>query len=833
MRGPIATRARPPARTEAHRKVRTVASRESADLEIANPGKLLRARADAERPSLRLLLRPKPAGLAEAPGLRETHSKAEMTERLRAQPEAETDLRHAALRGHRGWRAVYAPAHRRASPDPFPEALTAGRSGNPEKGGRFLRRHQLLAFAAVSTIAVAPVYAASGAALQPPVWAAQPDAAAFEKLEEARLADAQRAIDRLLAGPSQKTIANTLAPYDEAVEEIDAASYLAGLMQQVHPDVTFRDRATRMMTKTAAAQSALSLNRGVYDALRQLNAGAALGNAAHNSAGAAATMDPATRHYLRRTLLEFRLAGVDKDDAVRAQLQQLNRQLAEEQSAFDRNISDDPRSIEVQSVADLDGLPADYIRRHPPGADGRIRITTSYPDALPAFQFARSADLRRRLWIAFHNRAYPRNREVLMQMMQTRYRIATLLGWPSWADYNAADKMIGRGGNIAAFISQIDAASRPVAERELAMLLAEKRKTDPQATRIWDYEGAYFQEQVRRSHYDFNSQSVRPYFPYDQVKQGVLDAAAELFHVTFRREPNVPAWAPSVETWLVLDHGRVIGRFYLDMHPRPGKYTHAEMAPLLDGVRGRQLPEAVLVCNLPQPTANDPGLMDFDDVQTFFHEFGHLMHHILGGQQQWAGISGISMEADFVEAPSQMLEEWIRSPQTLAKFARNYKTGAPIPAELVARMNRAMAFGRGEWVARQNSLSALSYDVYRSDPKTVDLDAVCLRDAKRYTLFSPLPGSHEYASFPHLAGYSSAYYTYLWDKVIALDFFSQFDRNNLLAGSAPMRYRRLVLEPGGSMPANELVRNFLGRPQNTKALRAWMSEEFDPAPGER
>jgi thimet oligopeptidase len=271
----------------------------------------------------------------------------------------------------------------------------------------------------------------------------------------------------------------------------------------------------------------------------------------------------------------------------------------------------------------------------------------------------------------------------------------------------------------------------------------------------------------------------------------------------------------------------MMGRFYLDMHPRAGKFSHAEMAPLLDGIRGKQLPEAVLVCNFPMPTAEDPGLMDYGDVVTFFHEFGHLMHHILGGQQQWAGIAGISMEGDFVEAPSQMLEEWMHSPQVLATFARHYKTGEPIPAELVARMNRATAFGRGIWVSRQNGFTALSYDIYKTKPEEVDLDAVTLADVKNYTPYIPLPGTHMYASFGHLGGYSSAYYTYLWDKVIAEDFFSQFDHQNLLAGPTPMRYRRTVLEPGGSASANTLVKNFLGRPQNMQAFQKWMGEEFE------
>jgi thimet oligopeptidase len=646
---------------------------------------------------------------------------------------------------------------------------------------------------------------------QPTIWNTKPDVASFEKIENDRIAAAQQSIDTLLAVKDARTIENTLASLDEAFRQLNSAAYFAGLMEQVHPDASFRDHATSMLTKVTAAQTAIALNHDVYNALAALDL---------------SKTDAATRYYVRRQLLEFRLAGVDKDDATRARLKKLNDQAVEEQSMFDRNISDDKKEIEADP-AELAGLPQDYIDRHKPDANGKVHISTDYPDALPVFTFAKSTDLRRRMNLAFNTRAYPKNQEVLTNLMKTRYEIATLLGYNSWADYNAADKMIAKGHNIADFIQQVDDASRPLAKKEFDMLLAEKQKTEPGATQVWDYERNYFSELVRRTKYNFDSQSVRPYFPFMQVKQGILDAAADLFHVTFQQEPNVPSWDPSVETWIVLDGGKPIGRFYLDMHPRPGKYSHAEMAPVLDGIRGKQLPEAILVCNFPAPTASDPGLMDYGDVQTFFHEFGHLMHHILGGQQQWAGISGISMEADFVEAPSQMLEEWIRSPQVLAKFARHYKTGEPIPADLVERMNRASAFGRGTWVARQNSFSAISYDIYKVKPEDVNLDSVTFDDSRRYTPFTFQPDTHSWASFGHLGGYSSAYYTYLWDKVIAEDFFLQFDQHNLLAGDAPMKYRRVVLEPGGSMSANDLVKNFLGRPQNMAALQKWMTEEFD------
>src|SRR5438477_4406646 len=608
--------------------------------------------------------------------------------------------------------------------------------------------------------------------LQAPLWSSKPDVAAFEKIENDHLAAAQRAIENLVAVKGPRTIENTVASFDEAIRQINSANYFATLMQQVHPDATFRDRATEMTRKASAAQTALSLNHDVYKALKNLDV---------------SKSDPATRYYVQRQLLEFRLAGVDKDDATRAKLKQLNDQLTDEQSTFDRDISDDQKIV-AADPAELDGLPQDYIERHKPGADGKVHISTNYPDSLPALKFAKSDALRHRLFEAMQTRAFPKNRDVLKSMMQTRYEIATLLGYQSWADYFAADKMVVNGQKIADFIQQMDAADRPIAEREYAMLLTEKQKSDPQAREVGDYEVAHLNELVRRSNYNFDSQLVRPYLPYQRVKQGILDTAAKLFQVNFRQEQNVPAWDPSVETWDVFDNGKIIGRFYLDMYPRPGKFSHAEMDPVLDGVRGKQLPEAILICNFLKPTETDPGLMEYGDVVTFFHEFGHLMHWILGGRQQWAGISGITMESDFGEAPSQMLEEWMRNPQVLASFAHHYKTGEPIPAELVERMNRASAFGRGTWVSQQNSYTAISYDIYKGKPPDIDPDAVCREDIHRYTAFIPTAGTHMYAAFGHLGGYSSAYYTYLWDKVIAEDFFMQFDHNELLTGNTGMRY---------------------------------------------
>ncbi|HSS96525.1 MAG TPA: M3 family metallopeptidase, partial [Terriglobales bacterium] len=605
---------------------------------------------------------------------------------------------------------------------------------------------------------MASAWAQSSPTSRKPLWTDKPDVAAFEKIENDHFAAADRFIATLVAAKGPRTVGNTLAPFDEAVREINTAAYFAGLMQQVHPDATFRDHATTMYTKAVTAQTAISLNRDVYNAMAALDVSKA---------------DAATKYYVERQLLEFKLAGVNKDDATRAKLKDLNEKLAEEVSVYDRNISDDQKVVEA-TVAELDGLPQDYIDRHKPDANGKVKITTNYPDIFPVFQFAKSDDLRRRMNIAFEMRAYPKNADVLKQMIDTRYQIATLLGYSSWADYNAADKMIAKGQNIGEFIDRLGTATHDTAAREFAMVLAEKQKTHPDAKEVWDYEGGYYKEQLRRSQYTFDSQSVRPYLPYKQVRQGILDTASKLFHLTFKQEEGVVSWDPTVETWDVYDNGKMIGRFYLDMHPRPGKFSHAEMVQVLDGIRGKQLPEATLVCNFPAPTDTDAGLMDIGDVETFFHEFGHLMHFILAGQQQWAGVAGISMESDFAEAPSQMLEELIRSPLVLQTFARHYKTGEVMPLALIEKMNRAGAFGRAGYVSTQDAYSAISYELYKGDPKDIDPDKITEDALHRFSFSKLTPDTHMWASFGHLGGYSSAYYTYMWDEVIALDFFAQF-----------------------------------------------------------
>jgi len=649
-------------------------------------------------------------------------------------------------------------------------------------------------------------------------WKNGNDPAKLEAWVNERLAAEKADIEKMLAVQGVRTVENTLRPFDDAQNELTVAGDNANLFYSLGNTVQIRDKGQAMTAVIASANTALSLNQKAYQAL-----------AAIPSPG-----DPATRHYLERTLLEYRLSGVDKDDATRAKIHELQDKITDISLAFGRNVADGTQKV-TATRAELDGLPEDYIALHHAEADGSYTLTTNEPDAQPVFDFAKNADLRKRMYVAYRNVAYPKNRQVLMDLLAERQQLATILGYAHYADLSTADQMIGSAKNVAALFHEVDEASRATARREYDQLLKFAQQRQPGLTTISAADAAYWTHQYEVATYDFDAQSVRPYFPYAQVQAGILKTAERLFHVEFRQVHDAEVWDKSVDTFDVFDTAgggteRKLGRIYLDMHPREGKDKWFSSAPVLPGIRGRQLPEGMLICNFSGGVKGDPGLMEYDEVVTFFHEFGHLMHHILGSQGEWSGSGGFNVEGDFVESPSQMLEEMFHDATILSSFGKHYQTGETIPVSLLVKMNAASAYGRGNWLQRQLLYSSYSLQLHNQAPAGVDLDSLWAQDTKQYTPFAPVKDDHFYARFTHLTGYGSNYYTYVLDKVIAIDFFTQFDKKNLLDGPAAMRYRRTVLEPGATKPAADLVKDFLGRPQEMDAIKAWMNEEFATAP---
>ncbi|MGH2500108.1 MAG: M3 family metallopeptidase [Candidatus Limnocylindria bacterium] len=638
------------------------------------------------------------------------------------------------------------------------------------------------------------------------------DAAATRAADElgernrARLEAARSLLERVAAAAPPFGATNVLAPLNELQRELANLGGECGLLAEVHPELAVREAAEALVRESVVFQTELLQDRRLYAALGGIPP---------------AEVDELSGRVVELLRRDMRRAGVELDEPGRGRVRALRGELIEIEQEFSRNIRDDVRWIDLDGTAALAGLPADYVRAHPPGPDGRVRITTDYPDAIPFMAYAADGDARRALLRASQTRAVPRNLAVLDLMLAKRHELARLLGYASFADYATEDKMVGSARSASEFIERAYAATEQSARAERVRVLAAKRRDGIAADAIDDWELTYYNERVKAEELAFDARAVRPYFEYRAVRAAILDLNAELFGLTFTPLEGAAAWHPSVETFDVAIDGRPAGRISLDMHPRQGKFKHAACFALRGGVGGRQLPHYVLVCNFPDPAAQPgPALMEHREVVTFFHEFGHLIHGIARGEVPWVRLGPVA-ERDFVEAPSQFLEEWIYDFAVLRRFAKHVETDEPISEELVRRLREARDFGRGLALQRQLFFSAVSLAYHDRDTGGLDTTKLLFDLAVRYAPTRLEPASRFQASFGHLEGYTATYYTYVYSLVIAKDLLTAFGRG-LLDTEQARRYRDLVLAPGGSKPAGELVRDFLGRPYRFDAFREWL-----------
>ncbi|WP_147063398.1 M3 family metallopeptidase [Terrabacter aerolatus] len=617
---------------------------------------------------------------------------------------------------------------------------------------------------------------------------------------EQQLALARSLVEGLRSDPPREPL-EVLRVWNEAQTALSNAASVGSLFSEVHPDAAVRERAEAVAQQVQKLDTDLGLDTQLYAVLAGVDASG---------------LDADASRVLERTLRDFRRSGVDQDDATRDRLRELSERAVLLSQEFSKNIREDVRSIRLTPDR-LDGMPQDWVDAHPVDDEGLVTVTTDYPDVVPFRTFARDARARRDLVTEFLTIAWPANDRVLQELFAVRREHAALLGYASWADYDAEVKMIGSGKAIGEFIDRITELSTASAERDKAVLLERLRQDRTEADEIDGADVSYYAELVRKEQLAVDAQQVRTYFAFEAVRQGLLDVTGRLFGLEWSPVPREDArtWHEEVATYDVSFQGERIGRIHLDLHPREGKYKHAAQFDLARGVAGTQLVEGVLVCNF------NRGLMEHDEVVTLFHEFGHLVHHVLAGRTDWVRFSGVATEWDFVEAPSQMLEEWAWDADVLATFARN-AAGETIPAELVRAMRRADDFGKGYDARTQMFYAALSYDfhVNQSD----DLTARLRELMGRYSVFPYLAGTHMQCHFGHLDGYSSAYYTYMWSLVIAKDMFSAFDRDDLFDPEVAGAYRDKVLAQGGRRDAADLVEDFLGRPYTFDAYAAWLAE---------
>ncbi len=613
--------------------------------------------------------------------------------------------------------------------------------------------------------------------------------------------------DLLQAASGDATFDNTLVPFDEALGLVNAGLGEFSLYQQVLLTPELRDAGGACMVRLTSINSQLSLSRPIYDRLSAIDSQSA---------------DETTQGYLQEVLEGFERSGVALDDEPRARVQEIQDELAQLSTAMARNIAEDVRTVEARPE-ELVGLPQDFIDAREVNENGTITLTTAYTDYQPVMAYAESDDLRRRFSVAYAQRAWPQNDEVLRQIFTLRAELAGLLGRANYAELALEDKMLGSPERVEQLMADAYDAALPSAQQDYARNLEVLRQTDPDAEHIEFWQTGYVSTLAKQALFDYDPQEARSYFAYTDVRDGVLELTEDLFGVEIRQW-NTAVWHPDVEAYEMVDDGEVIGRFYFDNHPRPGKYTHANMIPIYPGVPGEDVPVGALVQNLPGGD-HSTGLMEHGQVETLLHEFGHMIHGMFGGSQRWFGANFLTLEWDVIEAPSQMLENWVYDYDTLANFAVDAQ-GNTIPRDLVEKMNRVRHFNQGLGEMRQLGLTNVSLR-FHMDPVPENMGEATRGWRNEYDLI-PSPDYDEMQSaFGHLDGYSAFYYTYLWSRVVGADLFTRFEAEGLRNPQTAEDYRRLILEPGGTLPAAEMIRNFLGRDVTLDAFRADLERGTD------
>lgn len=615
---------------------------------------------------------------------------------------------------------------------------------------------------------------------------------------------------------TEQAFGPTIRAYDSLTHGLNGLSGRVSLFSNVHPDKEMRDLCETLQQEISKLGTELSLDRGLFDRLDAVKPD-----------GASEDETRLWEHAVR----DFRRAGVDRDEATREKISALREELVKIGQRFDKNIIQGGREYVVENGhAGLAGLPQDFLDSHPEAEDGTCVLSSDPADRMAVLTYAEDSALRHAYYVRVMSRAFPENEPVLKELIAKRHELAQLLGYATYADFVTETKMTKTPGTTRSFVDRVIDSVRDRAATEIEELKAVKRQNEldePDVIREW--ERSFLSESLRRERFSFDSQAVRPYFAYDRVRDGVLAVSERLYGVKFQRRDDLELWHEAVEAYDVVDDGQVVARFYLDMHARENKFKHAAMFHVSEGVVGDEpvLAEAALVCNFPEPKREngelvDPALMLHDQVTTYFHEFGHLLHHLFGGRQRLRAFSGIATEYDFVEVPSQMYEEWAWDTDVLQTFAKHHETDEPIPAELVEKMRAAEEYGKGIQALVQMSYADLSLETYRRDPASFDVFDLAIERKGRLLPFPHTEGNQFVASFGHLNGYSAIYYTYMWSLVIAKDVFSRFE-SDLMNTDTANEYRAKVLAPGGSKDAKDLVRDFLGREYDYGAFEAWLA----------
>ena len=605
---------------------------------------------------------------------------------------------------------------------------------------------------------------------------------------------------------SERTFENTVyaleASDDQASDEISRI----GLLKEVSPDPKVRAAAGKTLESLQKESVEIEFDPRMYTALKEY-------------AAKKEKLQGPEKLLFEDIMKGYARMGFDLPKVKLRKLKANIKELGKLALAFDRNLNEHQDYILV-TEAELDGLPESY-RSNLTKVGEKYKVTLAYPDVYPFMAGAHDEDQRRKLIEKFVRRGGRENVAILKKMFRLRAENAKLLGYKTHADYQVELRMAKSAKNIQSFINDLERRTKKQAARDLAMLKTDKkRRTGDAKAVIGAHDIAYLFKQIRKEKFDIDSDVVKEYFPFEHVKQATLDAYQKLLGVIFKRRTDVKFWHPDVQLYDVHDkHDGYLSSFILDLYPRDGKYGHAAAFEVTFGRqegKSYRAPLAAMVANFPKPSTTNPSLMSHGEVETFFHEFGHIMHFTLT-KARYSAQSGFNVAMDFVEAPSQMLENWVWDADMLTRLSKHYKTGRPMPKDLIKRMVGARLFGEAWSVRSQLVLASLDLIIHTKGTKNpvalyAELD-------KKLMGIEPPKGQLWIAGFGHIAhGYDAGYYGYLWSKVYAEDMFSRFAKEGVLNPKTGRDYRQWVLEKGSSEEEMSLVAGFLGRKPNNKAF---------------
>lgn len=612
----------------------------------------------------------------------------------------------------------------------------------------------------------------------------------------------------LIAIPqAERTFENTIMGYERAFDNYGNALGMSGFLSYVSTDKQFRDAANDLQMQISQYMVDVATRRDVYKAIREYT-------------DTNPRLDPVQAKLVKEMLIGFKNSGMDLNDADLEKFKALNKEKAEYIIKFDKNIQEykDPLAVTQEQ---LRGLGEDYIQKLSKTDDGKYLVTLDYPDYVPFMQNADDEQARKELEFKFNRRGGQENVGLLEKTLTLRREIARLLGYKNHAELRLEDRMAKNPKTVMAFLKDLQKKLKPLGKKEDKEMIAYKNsKTGKNSRTLYSWESGYWSNKFRKENLELDSEKIKEYFPSQVVIDGMLDLFGGVFGITF--EPvDIPVWHPDVKAFKIKDKasGELVAYFYMDLYPREGKYKHAACFGLVEGEEKQdgtyQIPFVAIVANLNKPSGDMPSLLKHSEVETLFHEFGHVLHNALT-KAKYSAFSGTSVSWDFVEAPSQMLERWAWDPQVLKKISKHYKTGEALPDDLIKRMIAAKNFGAGGMYLRQDFFAQYDMSLHTADT-TPDTTKLYFELTKKIRGLPLTKGTIPQASFGHImGGYDAGYYGYLWSEVIAEDFFGEFKKNGIFNPETGLKFRREILEKGGTLDEEKMVENFLGRPADNK-----------------